>query len=222
MDHGALKGLYAARRRRNAIMMVLAVGATLLGLGWLVAILGELVYQGFSGLSLAVFTEMTPPPGSDGRAAQSDRRQPHPHRPGGGDRHADRHAGRHLHGGIRPPRPAEHGRALHQRHPLERAVDRGRPVHLRGHGRPDGAFLGPGGRGRARGHRHPGRGAHHRRHADAGAGPAARGRGIDRHAAGDHHHPGVLPRRQGRDRSPACCSPSPASAARPRRCSSPR
>ena len=33
MDHGALKGLYAARRRRNAIMMVLAVGATLLGLG---------------------------------------------------------------------------------------------------------------------------------------------------------------------------------------------
>src|SRR6478609_2521606 len=66
MDHGALKGLYAARRRRNAIMMVLAVGATLLGLGWLVVILGELVYQGFSGLSLAVFTEMTPPPGADG------------------------------------------------------------------------------------------------------------------------------------------------------------
>src|SRR6185503_92358 len=29
-------------------------------------ILGELVYQGFAGLSLAVFTEMTPPPGADG------------------------------------------------------------------------------------------------------------------------------------------------------------
>jgi phosphate transport system permease protein len=29
-------------------------------------ILGSLVYQGVSGLSLAVFTEMTPPPGSDG------------------------------------------------------------------------------------------------------------------------------------------------------------
>src|ERR1700704_6141599 len=66
MDHGALKGLYAARRRRNAIMMTLAVGATLLGLGWLVVILGELFWQGFSGLSLAVFTEMTPPPGADG------------------------------------------------------------------------------------------------------------------------------------------------------------
>ena len=62
----AMNGLYAARRRRNAIMMTLAVGATLLGLGWLVVILGELVYQGFSGLSLAVFTEMTPPPGSTG------------------------------------------------------------------------------------------------------------------------------------------------------------
>ncbi len=62
----AMNSLYAARRRRNAIMMTLAVGATLLGLGWLVVILGELFWQGFSGLSLAVFTEMTPPPGSDG------------------------------------------------------------------------------------------------------------------------------------------------------------
>ena len=66
MNSDAMKGLYAARRRRNAIMMSLAVGATLLGLGWLVVILGELFRQGLSGLSLAVFTEMTPPPGSDG------------------------------------------------------------------------------------------------------------------------------------------------------------
>ena len=58
--------LYGARRRRSAVMMSLSVGATLLGLGWLVAILGELFWQGFSGLSLAVFTEMTPPPGADG------------------------------------------------------------------------------------------------------------------------------------------------------------
>jgi len=62
----ATNRLYAGRRRRNAIMMSLAVGATLLGLGWLVVILGELFWQGFSGLSLAVFTEMTPPPGADG------------------------------------------------------------------------------------------------------------------------------------------------------------
>jgi len=58
--------LYAARRRRNAITMSLSLAATLFGLGWLVLILGALLYEGFSGLSLKVFTEMTPPPGSDG------------------------------------------------------------------------------------------------------------------------------------------------------------
>jgi len=58
--------VYAARRRRNGIMMGLSLGATLLGLGWLVAILAVLLWEGFSGLSLAVFTEMTPPPGSAG------------------------------------------------------------------------------------------------------------------------------------------------------------
>jgi len=57
---------YAARRRRNGIMMGLSLGATLLGLGWLVAILAVLLWEGFSGLSLAVFTEMTPPPGASG------------------------------------------------------------------------------------------------------------------------------------------------------------
>jgi len=58
--------LYAGRRRRNGIMMALSLGATLIGLGWLVLILGQLLWEGFSGLSLAVFTEMTPPPGADG------------------------------------------------------------------------------------------------------------------------------------------------------------
>jgi phosphate transport system permease protein len=58
--------LYAGRRRRNLLMMTLAWGATLFGLGWLVLILGALLWEGFSGLSLKVFTEMTPPPGADG------------------------------------------------------------------------------------------------------------------------------------------------------------
>ena len=58
--------LYAKRRRRNVITMGLAIAATAFGLTWLVLILGELLWQGFSGLSLAVFTEMTPPPGSAG------------------------------------------------------------------------------------------------------------------------------------------------------------
>jgi phosphate transport system permease protein len=58
--------LYSARRRRNGIMMGLSLGATLVGLGWLVWILAVLLWEGFSGLSLAVFTEMTPPPGAAG------------------------------------------------------------------------------------------------------------------------------------------------------------
>jgi phosphate transport system permease protein len=58
--------LYAGRRRRNVIAMVLSLVATLIGLGWLVLILGVLLWEGLSGLSLQVFTEMTPPPGSAG------------------------------------------------------------------------------------------------------------------------------------------------------------
>ncbi len=58
--------LYAGRRVRNTIAQTLAYAATAFGLGWLVLILGVLLYQGFSGLSLAVFTENTPPPGSAG------------------------------------------------------------------------------------------------------------------------------------------------------------
>ncbi|MFY9693177.1 MAG: phosphate ABC transporter permease PstA [Xanthobacteraceae bacterium] len=57
---------YAVRRHRNAAASVLALAATALGLGWLALILGSLLSKGFSGLSLAVFTQMTPPPGSAG------------------------------------------------------------------------------------------------------------------------------------------------------------
>ncbi len=57
---------YRARRCRNAIATQLAVAATLLGLGWLMLILGVLVWKGIGGLTLAVFTEMTPPPGAAG------------------------------------------------------------------------------------------------------------------------------------------------------------
>ncbi len=58
--------LYARRRRSNAISMVLSFAATAFGLGWLVLILGVLLWEGVGGLSLSVFTEMTPPPGADG------------------------------------------------------------------------------------------------------------------------------------------------------------
>jgi len=57
---------YGRRRLGNIIVVTLSISATVLGLGWLIMILGSLVYEGLSGLSLAVFTQMTPPPGADG------------------------------------------------------------------------------------------------------------------------------------------------------------
>jgi phosphate transport system permease protein len=57
---------FARRRRTNALMLGLSGAAALFGLGWLFLILGALVWNGFSGLSLDVFTQMTPPPGGMG------------------------------------------------------------------------------------------------------------------------------------------------------------
>jgi len=64
--HEFLDARYSGRRRRNNIATALALSATAVGLGWLVLILGSLLWHGFSGLSVSVFTEMTPPPGSAG------------------------------------------------------------------------------------------------------------------------------------------------------------
>jgi phosphate transport system permease protein len=62
----AISGLYARRRRRNAIILTLSLVATFIGLGWLALILGTLIFESFRSVSLQVFTEMTPPPGGSG------------------------------------------------------------------------------------------------------------------------------------------------------------
>ena len=59
-------GRHRRRQRGNHIATALAVGAAVFGLSWLVLILTVLVVKGVGGLSLAVFTEMTPPPGGTG------------------------------------------------------------------------------------------------------------------------------------------------------------
>jgi phosphate transport system permease protein len=64
--NAAVDARYRARRRRSHIAMAFAIAATVIGLSWLVLILGALLWKGVSGLSIAVFTEMTPPPGSAG------------------------------------------------------------------------------------------------------------------------------------------------------------
>jgi phosphate transport system permease protein len=57
---------YNGRARNSTVWMALSVAATALGLGMLVLILGSLLIKGFGSLSLSVFTQMTPPPGSAG------------------------------------------------------------------------------------------------------------------------------------------------------------
>jgi len=57
---------YVRRRRRSNIFMSMSVAATLFGLGWLALILAALLYQGFSGLDVSVFTQSTPPPAAAG------------------------------------------------------------------------------------------------------------------------------------------------------------
>jgi phosphate transport system permease protein len=58
--------LHKRRKKRNALMMTLCTLAAGIGLAWLALILGALLWKGLAGLNLAVFTEMTPPPGEAG------------------------------------------------------------------------------------------------------------------------------------------------------------
>jgi phosphate transport system permease protein len=58
--------IYNKRRRVAVIYIGLCYASAVFGLGCLVVILATLFWEGFRGLSLAVFTEMTPPPGSAG------------------------------------------------------------------------------------------------------------------------------------------------------------
>jgi phosphate transport system permease protein len=60
---------YHRRRQRNTVTMALSVAATVFGAAWLVIILATLLWNGFSGLSLEVFTASTPPPGGSGGVA---------------------------------------------------------------------------------------------------------------------------------------------------------
>ena len=58
--------LYDKRQLKNIAAQVLATAATIFGLFWLVWIIWTTLRMGLSSLNLALFTEMTPPPGSSG------------------------------------------------------------------------------------------------------------------------------------------------------------
>jgi phosphate transport system permease protein len=65
------RALYARRRWRNRIFLTLSIAAAAFGIGWLALILYSLLVQGFGGLSMKLFTEITPGPGSDGGLANA-------------------------------------------------------------------------------------------------------------------------------------------------------
>ncbi len=63
--------LHKKRKWINKIALMLSLGAMSFGLFWLAWILLTILQLGISGLSLAVFTQMTPPPGSAGGLANA-------------------------------------------------------------------------------------------------------------------------------------------------------
>ena len=65
------QGRFATRRRVNQIALALSLAAMAFGVFWRVWILWETVRLGIGGLSLALFTEMTPPPNEAGGLANA-------------------------------------------------------------------------------------------------------------------------------------------------------
>jgi phosphate transport system permease protein len=64
-------GRYASRKRVNQVALALSLAAMAFGVFWLVWILWETLRLGLGGLSLALFTEMTPPPNEAGGLANA-------------------------------------------------------------------------------------------------------------------------------------------------------
>src|SRR5262245_33506128 len=56
--------IYRSRRRSDIIIRLLCLGAAALGVTWLALILMTLLYTRLAGLSVQLFTQNTPPPGS--------------------------------------------------------------------------------------------------------------------------------------------------------------
>ncbi|MDE9458545.1 phosphate ABC transporter permease PstA [Xenorhabdus bovienii] len=58
--------MQAWRRQKNRIALLLSMATMAFGLFWLIWILFSTVTKGIDGMSLALFTEMTPPPNTEG------------------------------------------------------------------------------------------------------------------------------------------------------------
>ncbi len=62
---------YAGRKRLNTIALTLSLAAMAFGVFWLIWILWETLRLGVGGLSMTLFTEMTPPPNENGGIANA-------------------------------------------------------------------------------------------------------------------------------------------------------
>ncbi len=60
-----MSAIYSSRKRKNVIIRVLCYAAAVFGISFLGLILFTLFWNGLAGLGLSVFTQMTPPPGSN-------------------------------------------------------------------------------------------------------------------------------------------------------------
>ena len=67
----ARQAKYQQRKRLNQLALTLSMAAMLFGVFWLFWILWETIRLGVGGLSLALFTEMTPPPNDAGGLANA-------------------------------------------------------------------------------------------------------------------------------------------------------
>src|SRR4029077_1742484 len=63
---GDVMEIYSRRRLTNWLVIALSVAATAFGLLWLVLVLSTLLINGVGAISLSLFAQMTPPPGSSG------------------------------------------------------------------------------------------------------------------------------------------------------------
>ena len=67
----ARQAKYNQRKRLNQLALTLSMAAMLFGVFWLIWILWETIRLGLGGMSLALFTEMTPPPNEAGGLANA-------------------------------------------------------------------------------------------------------------------------------------------------------
>ncbi len=162
--------MQAKRRMKNRIALALSMATMAFGLFWLIWILMATITRGFDGMSLALFTEMTPPPNTAGGGLANALAGSGLLILGNRIWYAAGYPRRNLSGGIWPQVGAGGNHPLYQRHSAFRAVYRGGSVRLHHCGGADAALLELGGRYRAGAAAGAYRYSYHRKHAEAGAG----------------------------------------------------